>query len=116
MKYELHGFVVQGNIKHEFTLENGVILGQWQGKDCVPIKVGIKGAYIEKFFKAVVGGPENKRKHPISLSFLFQEYVLCGIFSIIFGVTSNKETWKPVVEYGLSIGIPLEQLDFFPAD
>ncbi len=24
----------------------------------------------------------------------------------------NKETWKPVVEYGLSIGIPFEQLDF----
>lgn len=24
----------------------------------------------------------------------------------------KKETWKPVVEYGLSIGIPKEQLDF----
>ena len=24
----------------------------------------------------------------------------------------NKETWKPVVGYGLSIGIPIEQLDF----
>ena len=25
---------------------------------------------------------------------------------------SKKETWKPVVDYGLSIGIPKEQLDF----
>jgi hypothetical protein len=24
----------------------------------------------------------------------------------------NKETWKEAIEYGLSIGIPLEQLDF----
>lgn len=24
----------------------------------------------------------------------------------------NRDTWKEVVEYGLSIGIPLEQLDF----
>ena len=24
----------------------------------------------------------------------------------------KKETWKPVVDYGLSIGIPIEQLDF----
>ncbi len=25
---------------------------------------------------------------------------------------NDKESWEPVVEYGLSIGIPLEQLDF----
>ncbi len=24
----------------------------------------------------------------------------------------DKESWKPVIEYGLSIGIPQEQLDF----
>ena len=25
---------------------------------------------------------------------------------------NNKESWKPAIEYGLSLGIPLEQLDF----
>ena len=25
---------------------------------------------------------------------------------------NKRDTWKPVVEYGLSIGIPKEQLDF----
>lgn len=25
---------------------------------------------------------------------------------------NNKNTWKKAIEYGLSIGIPLEQLDF----
>ena len=24
----------------------------------------------------------------------------------------NRETWKPAVDYGLSVGIPLRQLDF----
>jgi len=24
----------------------------------------------------------------------------------------NKETWQPVIEYGLSVGVPKEQLDF----
>ncbi len=25
----------------------------------------------------------------------------------------NKESWKPAIEHGLSVGIPKEQLDFF---
>lgn len=24
----------------------------------------------------------------------------------------NKDSWSPVIEYGLSVGIPREQLDF----
>ena len=31
----------------------------------------------------------------------------------VFNVTPDKETWKLAIKYGLSRGIPLEQLDFF---
>ena len=31
-----------------------------------------------------------------------------------FKVTKNKETWNEVIEYGMSLNIPTEQLDFRP--
>jgi len=32
----------------------------------------------------------------------------------IFSISSKKTTWKEAVEYGKTLGIPDEQLDFVP--
>ncbi|MHB1708808.1 MAG: hypothetical protein ACYCT2_04960 [Thermoplasmataceae archaeon] len=114
MKYEFHGIVVQGSIKDESMLDNVAILGQKQGKDWVLIKVGIKGTDIEKFVESVSRGLKIEGGIPYYSHFYSKNKLFVVFPQIIFEVTPNKETWKPVVEYGLSMGIPLEQLDFFP--
>lgn len=46
---------------------------------------------------------------------LYNDEELIVIFKQkIFRVTPHQSSWKPVIEYGRTIGIPDEQLDFWP--
>jgi hypothetical protein len=46
---------------------------------------------------------------------LYRDDELVVIFKDrVFRITSEKSTWKPVIDYGLSLKIPIEQLDMKP--
>jgi len=55
------------------------------------------------------------RNDKIFYSHLYDDQELIVIFKRkIFRVGCNSSTWGPVVDFGAALGIPAEQLDFWP--
>lgn len=60
----------------------------------------------------------NKLRKFLNEKFYFHYYTSKNLFVVFkyktFKVTKNKKSWQKVIEYGTSLKIPKEQLDFFP--
>ena len=55
-----------------------------------------------------------KTDKPYYSHFYNDEKVLVVFKDKVFEATSHKSTWKSIIEYGKHLGIPEEQLDFWP--
>lgn len=67
------------------------------------------------FEAATLKVQENlKKDNPFYVHFYKGEDLVVVFSEQIFRVKINKESWAPIVEYGKTLEIPLEQLDFWP--
>jgi hypothetical protein len=64
----------------------------------------------------VVSGVQSNMKSdkPYYTHFYNEEEVIVIFKNKVFRVTPHVSTWKPIIEYGLELKIPEEQLDFWP--
>ncbi|MGD0729495.1 MAG: hypothetical protein ABR981_05455 [Candidatus Micrarchaeaceae archaeon] len=112
MKNKYKGTIVEESLKDNRALNNFEIVGFEITKNKNPINrwhlynVNISKKDIEKISK-------NLKSNKWYAHFWKGKEVI-AVFknkTFIFNY-DKKETWKPVIEYGLSIGIPRKQLDF----
>ena len=114
MEYDFHGIIVQESLKDSLLLNDVIILGRKQTKDWELIRVGIMNSEIEEFIEAISDCLRVEESIPYYAHFYSRNKLIVVFPHKVFNVTPDKETWKLAIKYGLSRGIPLEQLDFFP--
>ena len=74
------------------------------------LRVGVDEKSIDKVVKLI-----QHNLFPKYYAHFYKRNELIVIFpKKIIRMTTSKKTWNEAVEYGKSVGIPAEQLDFFP--
>lgn len=109
---EYHGIVIHESQKYKSIFKNLRILGERIAKDekrtLYKIAVGAEGLENTILFL-------QNNMLPGYYFHLYRNGELIVAFKEkIFRINTDKSTWKEAIEYGKSLGIPENQLDFFP--
>ena len=96
--------------------------------------IGIKGLFLGliRFYKVSVGGKQlsevmNRLQANMNNRILFKKMNFYAHFyrdseliivykDRVFNVGTEKSSWKEAIEYGKLLGIPANQLDFYPCN
>ena len=114
MEYDFHGIIVKESLENKSLLDEVEILGTQKGRDWELIRVGLNNSKREEFIKSVRRNLKSEGGVPFYAHFYSKDKLIIVFPGKMFEVTPNRNTWKAVIDYGLSQGIPIEQLDFFP--
>jgi len=105
-----HGIIVDESQKDKSIFKKLKVTGQSKGEHWTLYKISVPEKDLEKTLKAI---QTNMAK-----GFYFHVYrgdELIAVFNErTFRVKTDKSTWKELLSYGKELGIPEEQLDFFP--
>ena len=106
-----HGILIDVSQKDKSIFNKLKILGQKEDHGWVFYRVEIDLNKINDIIKQL-------QENMVEKEFYFHFYKIDELIVVfkkkIFNVKTNKSTCDKVVEYGQSIGIPKEQLDFYP--
>jgi hypothetical protein len=109
---EYHGIIVKEGLKNQSILNKLKILGKKKAGEWTLLRVGVGENRINEVIKLV---QKNLVTEPAYYAHFYRNQELIVVFPRkIFILTPNKEAWKPAVDYGKSLGIPEEELDFKP--
>ena len=107
-----HGILLDASFEGIF-LKSFKILGRKRSETnpWIMSKVEVRDEDIEKVIETC---KDNLMDGPYYCHFYKYGEIIVVFKKRVFRITQDKSSWKPVIEYGLSIGIPLEQLDIKP--
>ena len=109
---EYHGIIIKESLKDQSILNEVKILGKKRAGQWTLLRVGVNEDIINKIIRLV---QKCLVREPAYYAHFYRREKLIVVFSgKIFYLTPNKETWKPAIDYGESLGIPEEELDFKP--
>ena len=105
---EFHGIIVEESIKTDAKSKLNII---GKKKDSSLTKIAFPKNKLSEMEKIIQDGLKSGKFY----AHLYDGNRLIVIFKEkTFHILVDKETWKPAIEYGIKIGIPRRQLDFFP--
>ena len=110
---DYHGIIIDLSQKDEKVLERLNILGQRKTSDgkWVLYKVVVNPDSIEDTIKQL---QENMVDEKYYFHFYKDSRLIVVFKRKIFRIGTDKSTWDKAIEYGKSLGVPEEQLDFYP--
>jgi len=109
---EYHGIIIKEGLKNPSILGQIKILGTKKTGEWTLLRVEVNENEINDVIKIV---KENLLTNPVYYAHFYRNEELIVVFpEKIFYLTPNKETWKPAIEYGRSMGVPEGELDFKP--
>ncbi len=110
---EFHGIIVNKSLKNESVVDTWNVIGKKKG-NWVLYKVSVNEDDLNSFIKKLQSNMAKGawyahfyNKNGSKIIVVFKEKV--------FETSNNKENLNKIVQYGKSLGIPLEQLDFIPS-
>jgi len=105
-----HGILVNVAFDKEF-LDVLNVIGRKEDGDWIIIKIELPDQGIGKAAKGI----QDNMKDGFYSHLYSEDGKLIIIFkNRMFDASADRSTWKRAVDYGKSIGVPEEQLDFFP--
>lgn len=105
-----HGIIVKESFKKQSVLNLLKTIGSKQGKNFSLLKIEVSTEEITKTIVLIQKSLKEK-----FYAHLYRDDELMVIFpNKIFFIKPDRKTWEEAVDYGKSIGIPEEQLDFRP--
>jgi hypothetical protein len=114
MENEYHGIIIQQSLKDQSILNGMRILGERVGNWTL-LRVGIEGERIGEVVKLVKKNLLTENSVPYYAHFYRGQRLIVVFPDKVFYVKPNKETWSPVLAYGISKGIPADQMDIKPS-
>jgi hypothetical protein len=109
---DYHGILVDKSLNDQGFLKKFEILSKRfsNSRSWFLLKVRVASSKIDKAIKEIQQNlKENYYAH------FYREGELIIVFKQrVFKVKPDESTWKEAVEYGLSVGIPMDQLDMKP--
>jgi len=107
-----HGIIIKEGLKDPSMLNEMKILGRKSTTIGTLLRVEVEEDRIHATVKLV---QMNLLKEPVYYAHFYRDQELIVIFpEKVFHLTPDKETWKAAIEYGKSVGVPVEELDFKP--
>lgn len=107
---EYHGILVNVSQKDKSVFNKLKILGQKKDNGWILYRIGVAPNKIEQKIKQL----QKNMLGRFYFHFYKDEELIVVFKKRIFRVKTDKATWKEVIEYGKSLNIPEEQLDFYP--
>ena len=110
---EYHGIIIDKSLRNRKLIEQLNVIGSRRSSAGLTLlKISFPVEELEKTIKLIQESLVVKEKY---YAHLYRDNELIVIFKDkIFRITPDKSTWKPVIDYGLSLKIPIEQLDMKP--
>ena len=109
-----HGIFVKEGIRDHLILDRMKILGERASGSWTLVRVAVENVRIEKTIGLVQENLLAENGIPF-YAHLYQEDRLIVIFpDRVFHIRPDKASWKQAIEYGKSVGIPSDELDFRP--
>lgn len=105
-----HGILVDQAFEEEF-LSSLKVIGKKKSSDWTLLKIELHENDVEKFVEVI---QENMKDGFYSHLYSKDSNLIIIFKKRTFTIKSEKSTWNEAIEYGKSIGIPEEQLDFYP--
>jgi hypothetical protein len=104
----MKGVIIESSLKDTSILNEAKVLRTWEDESWILREVEIARELAEKFGAYLDDGPWYVHFWEEG-----SDEVLVVFKDHVFSIThSDQSTWKTAIEYGKSIGIPEEQLDF----
>ena len=114
MLSEYHGILVEEGLQDPSVLRMVEVLGRKRGGDWSLVRVGVGAAHLPEVLDRVRRSLKTVDGVPFYAHF-YRDAELVVVFpDRVFRATPDRVTWGPAVEYGMSVGIPAEELDFRP--
>jgi hypothetical protein len=109
---EYHGIIVNKSLKDESIVSSWDVIGQKEG-GLILYKVSVQEENLDRFIRDF---QTNINKGSWYAHFYNEDgSKLIVVFKEkLFETDNRKENWKTIVEYGKSLNVPAEQLDFVP--
>jgi len=107
---EYHGIIVDVSQKDKIIFRKLNILGKKKVDDWVMYKVEVSFNDLDK----VIGELQDNLVDGFYFHFYKGDELIVVFKEKLFKVNIGKSNWSEVIEYGMSLGIPKEQLDFYP--
>jgi len=109
---EYHGIIIKEGLKDPSILNKVKVLGKRRAGEWTLLRVGVEEGEINEIVRLI---QRHLVTEPTYYAHFYREEELIVVFPRkIFYLTPKKESWKPAVDYGKSVGIPEEELDFKP--
>jgi hypothetical protein len=109
---EYHGIIVDKSLKNKELIKKLNIIGSRKSSNgWILLKISFPERDLNKMIKII---QENLVSKDWYAHFYRNDELIVIFKDKVFNVTPDKSTWKPVIEHGLSLGIPIEQLDIKP--
>ena len=109
---EYHGIIIDASQKFKSIFKNLRILGQKKSEKnkWVLYRIGVAAEGLEDTIQAI-----QNNMLPGYYFHIYRDGELVVVFKDrVFRIKPDKTTWNEAIEHGKSLGIPEEQLDFFP--
>lgn len=109
---EWHGILVDVSQKDKLIFKKLKILGQKKSSndDWTLYRIGVPPKNIDE----MIGQIQDNMLDGFYFHFYEDDELIVVFKKRIFRIKTDKSTWTGAIEYGMSLGIPERQLDFYP--
>ncbi len=110
---EYHGIIIDKSLRNGKLMKKLNVIGsRISSTGLTLLKISFPEEELEEMIKLIQKNIAIKEKYYVHF---YREDELVVIFKDrVFRITPEESAWKPVIDYGLSLGIPIEQLDMKP--
>lgn len=107
---DYRGILVDVSQKNKAIFKELDILSQKEDGDWILYKVSVSEENMEEALKSL----QDNLMEGFYFHFYRNKELIAVFKKKIFRVSTDESTWKEIIEYGKSLNIPEEQLDFYP--
>ena len=110
-----HGIIILEGFRDKDILESFKLIGKKESNEWTLLKVSIEPSLFQHFLIVVQSNLlVDENGIPFYAHFYRNNSLIIVFPKKIFQVTCDKESWKEVIAYGISLGISEFELDFKP--
>jgi len=110
---ECHGIIVDKSLKNRKLIKKLKVIGSRKtSNNWLLLKISFPKEKLEKMIKLIQESLVTRKGY--YAHFYASNKVIVIFKDKIFYVTPNKRSWKPIIDYGVSLKIPKYQLNMKP--
>lgn len=109
-----HALIIKQSLKSLSPLKHFKVLGTKQDEDWNIYKIAIPENWVDDFAKESQKNMDDSQEWYMHIYNEDGSKLIIIFRNKIFKTDNSPQNWNDVIKFGESLGIPTEQLDFFP--